>query len=250
MFLGCYLLLLFLPVLLIQSQPVSHLPYPEVFTCTLLTWLSLLGLPLTLILATLLVKMLRVYLIFCTPHSYKRKLFLNPFLFLYIVLLTSPSFFFLLLWSATDTFINTVLEVHEKSRLLQFERCLSSNTLIWFSLQLVYIIILSVALVILAFKSSKIRFENFKDTKETNAFAFIAIYIMIVGLLYFYFFYGSEVSVSNIIADKVTLYVAHIIIPMTCLVYLFVPKVCPPIKRRFARNVVKQKASTASAMEE
>ena len=166
MFLGCYLLLLFLPVLLIQSQPVSHLPYPEVFTCTLLTWLSLLGLPLTLILATLLVKMLRVYLIFCTPHSYKRKLFSNPFLFLYIVLLTSPSFFFLLLWSATDTFINTVLEVHEKSRLLQFERCLSSNTLIWFGLQLVYIIILSVALVILAFKSSRYVSRTSKTPKK------------------------------------------------------------------------------------
>jgi hypothetical protein len=197
MFLGCYLLLLFLPVLLIDAQPVSRLPYPEEFICNLLAWLSLLGLPLTIILATLFVKMLRVYLIFCTPHSYKRKLFSNPFLFAYIALLTFPSFIFLLLWSSTDTFTNTLLEVHERSRLVQFERCLSNNTIIWLSLQLAYITTLIVALVILAFKSSKIRFENFKDTKETNAFAFVTIFVTIVGLMYFYFFYSGEINFFN-----------------------------------------------------
>ena len=241
MFLGCCLLLLYLPVLLINAQPVSRLPYPGWLICNLLTWLSLLGLPLTLILATLFVKMLRVYLIFCTPHSYKRKLFSNPFLFLYIILLTSPSFFLLLLWSATDTFTDTPLKVHEKSHLVQFERCLSSNTFIWLGLQLVYVTILTIALVIVAFKSSKIRFENFKDTKETNAFAFVTIFITMVGLMYFYLFYGGEASFFNTVAEKVILYIVHIIILVTCQAFLFVPKVYPPIKRHFAKNAVQQK---------
>jgi hypothetical protein len=107
MFLGCYLLLLLLPDLLVNAYPVSQLPCPTWLVCNLLAWLSLLGFPLTLILATLFVKMLRVYLIFCAPHSYQRKLFSNTFLFLYIVLLTSPSVILLLLWSATDELTNT-----------------------------------------------------------------------------------------------------------------------------------------------
>ena len=57
---------------------------------------------------------------------------------------------------------------------------------------------------------------------------------MIVGLLYFYFFYGSEVSVSNIIADKVTLYVAHIIIPINDLPGVpFCPKSLPSHQTTF-----------------
>ena len=70
--------------------------------CNSLIWVSLAGIPLPLIAATLLVKTLRVYF---NPLSYKKKLFTDPFLLLYILLLMSPSLFVLVLWSSYDPFI-------------------------------------------------------------------------------------------------------------------------------------------------
>ena len=82
MFLGCYILILYMPLLVLITE--NH-------QCNLILWLSLGGIPLPLIIATLFVKVLRIYLIFCDPHSFKKKLFTDPFLFLYILFLMSPS---------------------------------------------------------------------------------------------------------------------------------------------------------------
>ena len=83
MFLGCYILVLYLPLLLFSENS---------FSCHLLAWLSFIGIPFLLIMATLFAKMLRVYLIFSDPISYKQKIFSDRFLLLYIVLFVSPNF--------------------------------------------------------------------------------------------------------------------------------------------------------------
>lgn len=71
MFLGCYLLLLFVPLLLIQS--VESLPVSANTVCMTLPVFFGTGLPFPLILATLIVKMLRVYTIFSTIPFHTRK---------------------------------------------------------------------------------------------------------------------------------------------------------------------------------
>ena len=88
MFIACYLSLfhvlsLLLPYLLEKRTTV---------TCNIQLWLSNVSLPTTLIFSTLFVKMLRVYIIFFKPHSYKKKLLSDPFLCAYILLLLVPCY--------------------------------------------------------------------------------------------------------------------------------------------------------------
>jgi len=129
MFMGCYLLLLFVPILK---------PRLTTFLCNIQLWLSGIGLSSLLIFATLFVKMVRVYIIFFKPHSFKKKLLSNPFLILYIILILLPQVFILLLWSTTDTFSIVNLEDHQ---VMQVRRCRSRHTGIWVSLLLLYLLL-------------------------------------------------------------------------------------------------------------
>ena len=84
MFVGCYLMLSFVPLLLVESNPDMILGHPAAgsdIVCNILVWLSGLGPPTMLILGALFIKMIRVYIIFMDPHSYKKKLCSNSFLF-------------------------------------------------------------------------------------------------------------------------------------------------------------------------
>ena len=83
MFLGCYLLLLFVPLLLVKSHRESNVAVPHAVTCNFLAWLGGTGIPLALILATIFMKMLRVYAVFQHPFSIKKKLLTDCFLLIY-----------------------------------------------------------------------------------------------------------------------------------------------------------------------
>ena len=83
MFLGCYLLLLFVPLLLVKSHWESNVAVPHAVTCNFLAWLGGTGIPLALILATIFVKILRVYAVFQHPFSIKKKLLTDCFLLIY-----------------------------------------------------------------------------------------------------------------------------------------------------------------------
>ncbi len=237
MFLGCYLLVLFVPTELLVALPINYATASGVFICNLLILLSLLGLSSSLIFATLIVKMLRVYLIFCNPNSYKKKLFSNPALFLYILALSSPNILIILVWLAVDKFERFIFNTQMRSHGEVFVTCVSKHTLIWLALLVIYINILVVTLIILAFKTSKIRYKNFQDTKATNAFAFLSILIVYGTVLYWFFFDSMRIDVPS----EVTLFTGHIAGAIVCQSALFVPKVFPPFKRRFYQNSVKNK---------
>ena len=242
MFIGCYLMLSFVPLLLIESNPDSILGQPgNDIVCNFLIWLSGLGLPIILILDALFIKMIRVYVIFMNPHSYKKKLCSNSFLFLYMFLILLPHLLILTFWSATDTFRNVRIESPQTSHLLVAEACMSDHTIIWLCLLLIYIVAVAMALVILAFKSSAIRYKNFNDTKATNAFTFLVIFIEFLGLGYWYFYRNLEPLYTHITENIIVLFCAHFTLPILCQLFLFVPKVYPPLKRCLLRNVVKRK---------
>ena len=172
MFLGCYILIAYLPLLVIAPASNTH--------CHLLIWMSLAGIPFSLILATLFAKMLRIYLLFSDPLSFKKKLFTDPFLFLYILFLISPVLFILVIWSSSDPFTLIHLEVHHKNFIFVDSMCSSNYTIEWLISLLFYVFILSVALTCLALKTANIRYKHFRDTKATNAFAYLSCYIGIL----------------------------------------------------------------------
>ena len=233
-FLSCYLMLLHIPFLLIYCGPIQPVALLGQIgadvVCIILLWLSALGVPVILILSSLFVKMIRVYIIFLNPHSYKKKLCSITFLFLYILLLTLTHLLILFLWSVLVTFKSIRIEFPQKSHLLIAEACNSDNTALWLYLLLLYIIIVPIALIILALKSSKIRYQNFKDTKATNAFTFLTIFIVSQSLTYWYFILTLEPLFTH---TTETLCVSHniIVLPLLCQIYLFIPKVYPPLNR-------------------
>lgn len=241
MFLGCYLLVIFVPMLLLEVQPIKHTKASASFICNILVWLSALGLPFSLIFATLFVKMLRVYVIFCKPHSYKKKLFSNPMLFLYILAILSPNLLILFIWATVDEFSKIRVTNKMKNHQVIFDQCFSKYTLVWVPLLMMYTNALIIALAILAFKTSEIRFRYFRDTKATNAFAYLSIVIGIMTVVYWYFFYSMPITIQSIRNTEISLYTGHIANVLLCQAIIFVPKVFPPTKRWLYQNKVKSK---------
>ena len=236
MFLGCYILLFYIPLVLVINIPhrISKPFLSEYITCSLLVWLSLEGLPSSLILATLFVKMIRVYAIFKHPFSIKKKFFSDYALLCYIVALVLPSFIILLLWSSTDALRPREIESSTIGQLLILERCVSKNIYSWTAILVTYILILVLAVIIAAFKTSTIRYKHFQDTKATNSFAFLVIFTILTTLLYFGIF-NALGSHYNIHLD-IVLYVGHTTFALICQIFMFVPKVLPPFRRWFFKS--------------
>ena len=90
-----------------------------------------------------------------------------------VLLLSSPTILVLTTW--------TVLDYHSKHRLMlpheqvYYDRCLSNHTALWLGMLLVYFFILLIAVIVVAFKTSKIRYKHFRDAKATNIYAFLGI---------------------------------------------------------------------------
>ena len=224
MFLGSYMMISYLPVLVFLKDTIG---------CYLLSWLSLAGIPFTLILATLFVKMLRVYFIFSDPFSFKKIFFSDPLLFLYILLLISPGLLILIIWSSSDPF------TFYSDRLGGL--CVSAHTITWLVALLVYIFILSFAVACLAIKSSKIRYKHFQDTKATNAFTFLSCFVSLLTLIHWYFFLSQASSMDSVFISEGVLYIGHSGVAVLCQALLFVPKMYQPLRRRFTQSRVKSK---------
>jgi hypothetical protein len=239
LFLACYTLVLFLPLQLSSVQRTVSV-FSDIH-CNLLAWDGITGVPFALILSTLFVKMLRVYLIFFEPHSYKKKLFSDAFLLLYIVTLMLPVIIIHAGWSGFNPLIASRLQKQHKSFLLVHVRCVGPNTIYWLGASIGYNFLLSTALVCLAVKTANIRFKHFRDTKATNAFTFLACFIAGMTLTYWYFFRLQGLSTKNLHTTSAVLYIGYTTLPVTCQTLLFAPKVYPPLKRRLAENVVKSK---------
>ena len=187
--------------------------------------------------------MLRVYVIFLKPLTFKRKLLSNPALFIYVVLILLPQVLILLLWTTVDRFTSLELAFYLDHRLMVVDRCKSKYTLIWIFLLLFYILLIMTILVVIAFKSSKIRYKNFQDTKAINAVTFLAVFITITTLIFWFFFrsLSEEQTFSSIEKTAYTLCISHALVAVLCPTFLFLPKVYPPLKRRFYENKVKAK---------
>ena len=240
MFLGCYILVFYVPLYLTRSA--EHISPPK-FVCLWLPWFCGLGLPFPLILTTLLLKMLRVYVIFFHPHSYKKKLCSDIALFIFVLLLSSPAILLLIAWTVFDGWSKHTIVIPKKGYSEVHITCLSNYTFTWLCMLLLYFFILLAAVILVAIKTSKIRYKHFRDTKATNIYAFVVSCLYVLTLLYWYFFYNLELNVPNKRGAEYTLYVGHILIAMSCQFTLFIPKLYPPVIRKMKQNVMKSKNS-------
>ena len=243
MFLGCYISLLFIPLLYIGIQPEFTLLLDVI--CMWLVWFSGLGLHFPLILTTLLLKMLRVYVIFFHPHSYKKKLCSDGVLFMFVLLLSSPTILVLIAWTAVDYYSSQTVVIPQKGYFEVHVVCLSNHIAIWLGLLVLNFFILLIAVIVVAFKTSKIRYKNFRDAKATNIYAFLVSFSTVTILFYWFFFHSLDVSIPNLRGAAYTLAVGHILAPMSCQFTLFIPKLYPPIVRQLKQWNSNRKGSNS-----
>lgn len=127
-----------------------------------------------------------------------------------------------------------------KTHVVTFDLCSNEHLIVWIAAMLIYNAVLILVLAILAFKSADIRFKHFRDTKATNAFAYISIFVSSMTVVYWYFFYGM-ITIETLDATQISLYIGHTAEALLCQIFLFVPKVYPPILRRFFKSKVRSK---------
>lgn len=231
MFLGCYVILFYILMAILYTQ--SLVPSDSPFNiCLALLWSGSTGISLTLILATLLVKMLRVYHIF--NHFGKvGKMYSDIALLLYVLLLISPNITIHLIWSIIDRYSADTISMEYPGYTEVEQRCYSKQLLLWFCILYLNIEGLALVLIIVAVKTRKIHRENFKDTKKVNAFIFIlliVIYIISAQWLIF-----RSIGVKKGYAS-IPLHVGHVIIVVSCQGLLFIPKIVPPLQRNLFKR--------------
>ena len=230
-FLACYLLSLFTITYVIhESQKLL-----SVDLCILLIPLSGYGLSLPLVSAALLVKMLLVYRIFTQFRIIKRRIYTSIYAHLvYSFFIVSPTIVILLLWSFIDPIHNDIQYIEHPGYFSVAIDC-SSDYLVFTVctiLLLVYNLLLLLVVVIVAVKSRKIRMKQFKDTKKVNVLIFLKVFIGVSTILYSEFF-SNDKDVRIYI-----LYFGHLSIAFLCQIFLFIPKVWPPVcDRLFSKKV-------------
>ena len=230
LFLGCYIMIIYTIIVMFdESQSIKPL---WLDLCMVHVWLSGIGLSMPIILATLLIKMLRVYYIFSLQTIMKRRVYTsNCAHFIYTILAISPQIAILMLWTTFDTYHNDMRYVEHPGFITIEERCVSNYLNIWSILLLSFVILLSVAVVVVAIKSRKIRLKRFKDTKKVNLFIFLTFFIGVSMYTYWSIFRG-DVLYKNV--ASYILYAGHIIMSILCQVLLFIPKIWPPLREKLS----------------
>ena len=192
-----------------------------------------------IILATLLVKVCRIYHIF--NHFGKiSKFCLDRNLLILIVFIVLGKLVILSLWTALDRFrIIDIETYHPESKPPYYEvsqQCYSHYSVVWITITLAYTGTIGSILAFVSFKTRKIKRNNFKDTKKINAVIFTC-FMAVATVTPLWWILRMT---GNITMSKVIVALLYLLIPMSCQVYLFCPKTMPPLKRSVCKYVFKQ----------
>ena len=233
-FIGCYLLL-FATLLYMVSNVTK---YVGPFFCTTVTWCAVLGID--FVYGTVLVRMLRVYRIFSYNGRMGRKRWSDVVLCIVVLIIVGNKAILLLIWSLVDVFTKREVDTHDATATppLYIEvmlYCYSDYFEVWTTLILSEIGILMLVVAFLAFKTRKIRMKHFKDTKKVNAFLFMNILLVCVGIPFWWVLRTVNDSSSRIFP-----YIGFAGIAVLCQLLLIAPKVIPPLTRMLFHKTPKK----------
>ena len=230
-FIGCYLLLTYLAALNLNLLPNYYrvsLTFRN-FMCQLLLWFNGLSVPTALILSVLLVKLVRVYCLFTYHKTMKKWECQDITLAMYALLLTSPLIIICTVQSAINKYVSTITRYSRDDQFDAFLVCKGDHEFDWLFGQLAYMLVLSILLIIMAIKTRKIQLEDFKDTKKVIALMIAVIMTSCLGVVYLFIFQAIE---SNRLFSSTLLMLTHCSFILECLVFLFLPKLYPILKKR------------------
>ena len=86
--------------------------------------------------------------------------------------------------------------------------------------------------VVIAIKSRKIHLKHFNDTKKVHLFIFLTF---IFGIYTFSLFWIFEIADIYEEVHTYILYAGHLIVVFLCHIFLFIPKVWPPVRGRILK---------------
>ncbi len=191
-----------------------------------------------LILGTMIAKTLRIVYIF-TNFRRTGKMWSDMYLLGMILVIVSVKSIIVIVWNTVDFYhIIDTKELLTNSEGLPYyniyQSCHSNNIETWLFLEFVYSGILGLALTVLAYKTRKIKRDNYKDTKKINIFivslfTWCTVFLALWGI---FRFVGTR-SASTILAS-----IGFPTVPIFCLALLIFPKIVPGIKRHFPSRVV------------
>ena len=221
-FIGCYLLLCYTIIEFFSET------FYTVDVCMSTVWIGGLGLSMPLVLATVLVKMLRVYHIFTLRRRMKPNMCTNYIApIIYTLIIVSPCAMVLTLWTIIDPFSLIITYVEHPGFVAVYHTCdQGTYSTLWFGLIISYQISLSFAVVFIAIKTRKLRLARFKDTKKVNIFIYFSL---IIGYSCFAYWQAFNVIDPRGPSRAYVVIIGHIILVLIAQFTLFVPKIWPPL---------------------
>ena len=227
LFLGCYLTLMYLSLNLHFHQPGPNKALTVL--CFSLHLLSGLGIPSALMLATIAVKMLRIYHIF-TKHSLTKlsRAWSDAFLLMYVMLILSPMILVYTIWAFVDPYKDVLRHFTNLDVIVVEKSCTSAYQTVWQTILALYTAILFLILLVLAIMMRKIQYGDFKDTKKISIlvlFLFLDL-VLTVGMWRVL----DTIIVKAYLVD-IVLHLGHHTYILLCHGLLFAPKILPPLFR-------------------
>ena len=234
-FIGCYLLL-FASLLYTVSNVTN---YVGPFFCTTVTWCAVLGID--FVYGTVLVRMLRVYRIFGYNGRMGRKRWSDVVLCIVVLIIVGNKAILLLIWSLVDVFTKHTHQATATPPYIEVTLyCYSNYFEVWTILILSEIGILMLVVAFLAFKTRKIRMKHFKDTKKVNAFLFMNILLICVGIPFWWVLRTVNDSSSSVFP-----YIGYAGVAILCQLLLIAPKVIPPLTRMLFHKTTKRRSENS-----
>ena len=234
-FVGCYVNLAYLIVLFCLNHTLDSINISrDNSLCLSLPWLANVGLSLPLMLATLLVRMLRVYHIFNHAKLHLSLYCSDLALAFYVLLILFPGIIMNLVWVITDRYgIYFEYQVRD-SYVFLWKTCRSNYQNAFVTTLCIYLLVLIIAVAVVAVVTRNVRLQHFKDTKKVNFVVFIFSITVVLSFSYWLLLraLGAKLYISNL-----PLHIAHSVYIAFFLGFLFVPKVFPPLWRK-VKNIL------------
>ena len=226
MFLGCCLLLVGATLHSITSHLIITRTSTKLSTCMI--EISSTSIGLDMIIATATAKTLRIAYLF-THFRSMGKAWSDKGLLGFAALLVIGKVCLLVVWFVVDPY-----QLEDRKTFVRggghysvVQQCTSVHAGVWLSVVLLYTGVLCVVLVVLAYRTRRIKRENFKDTKKLNA--------LIAGIIMTAIICTSIWGILRLVglsqASKTMANLGYIIIPILCQAFLFIPKIYPPLRR-------------------
>ena len=243
LFAGCYFNLLYIILIVYFEHPAfnARSTKHQNTVCNLFLWFSGTGISMPLMLATLLVKLMRVYHIFNYITLRIGHYCSDLALTIYILIILAPNIIVNLIWFFVDQY-HAVIEFKARKGYVQLSKdCDSKYTSVWIGVLCAYLLLLAIASAVVAIMTRKVRMQHFKDTKKVN----ILVFSLCLGIIVI-FSYWLLLQLLNTKTFIISLpfIIGHSLLILVFLSLLFIPKVFPP----FWRYINCNRSSTSVAV--